>query len=123
MSKTDSWGEPEPREQRSSSYQGTRVVEERRITRKLTEPSRPARGRGPRPDVSGAKYACQLSSSSVRPYEDKAHETHVSVIAIPSRRVAAPRLMDMEGARQRELSSKTKATCHERACHEETFQR
>jgi cytoskeletal protein CcmA (bactofilin family) len=31
MSKTDSWGDPEPREQRSSSYQGTRVVEERRL--------------------------------------------------------------------------------------------
>jgi hypothetical protein len=31
--------------------------------------------------------------------------------------------MDMEGARQRELSSKTKARCHESACHEETFQR
>lgn len=31
MAKTDSWGDPDPRDQRSTSHQGTRVVEERRL--------------------------------------------------------------------------------------------
>jgi cytoskeletal protein CcmA (bactofilin family) len=31
MAKTDAWGEPEPRDPRSSPHQGTRVVEERRL--------------------------------------------------------------------------------------------